>query len=97
MAMRTRSILVCGALALAVPAMAGAAEEAAKVVEEVCSSCHTPSVRPIDKMHFTREQWAEALDRMQGMGVDLPKKKVAEVVDYLARTQGPEHADADKK
>jgi cytochrome c5 len=92
----TNALLLLGsaALALAAPPLAAAAEEGAQIVEEACSSCHTPKVRPIDKMHFTRNEWAEAIERMAGMGVEVPKKKIPELLDYLVRNHGPNGGSA---
>ncbi len=78
------------ALVIAVPGTAWAAnEEGAKVAEQVCSACHTAKVRPIDKMHHTRAEWAEAVERMKGYGAEVPNDKLPALLDYLAAEHGP--------
>jgi mono/diheme cytochrome c family protein len=93
----TRLLLILYSTLLAVPCLA--ADDGAKIVDEVCSGCHTAKTRPLDKMHLTREQWSEAVEKMIGFGADVPKAKIPALLDYLVRTQGPDGtaADADKK
>lgn len=54
---------------------------------------HVPDV------HLTREKWKEAVDRMEGMGTEVPGgKKLSALLDYLERTHGPAGAaPAEKK
>ena len=61
---------------------AAAQEEGAKIVAEVCSSCHTKDTRPLEAMRLTREQWKEALDKMEGLGVEVPAGKKAHAMRY---------------
>ena len=100
----TRYLILCSAvLALGAPHATIAGDEGAKIVEEVCSSCHTEKLRPLDKMHLTRAEWADAVERMNGYGAEVQKKKLPELLDYLARTYGTAGASsaapagADKK
>ncbi len=90
--MKVKTLLLCSAFlaVLAAPAARAADDEGAKIVAEVCSKCHTPTVRPIDKMHNTRQEWADAIERMQGYGADIPKAKIPALLDYLTRNYGPE-------
>lgn len=76
-----------------------AADDGAKIFEESCSPCHSASVRPLDKMHLTKEQWKETIERMIDLGAEVPKKKKSELLDYLARSHGPAGTapDAGKK
>jgi hypothetical protein len=84
---------MAAAVALAPVWGASAADDAAKLVDDACGSCHTPAQRPLEKMHLTHQQWADAVERMMGIGAEVPKKKVAELVDYLAKNHGPEAGD----
>lgn len=87
---RTYVFLCSALLAFATPCLAIAADDGAKIVAEVCSQCHTASTRPLGNMHLTKEQWSEAIERMQGYDAQVPKGKAAALLsDYLARTNGP--------
>ncbi len=66
-----------------------AADDGAKTFKEVCSSCHTAKVRPLNNKHLTREQWKQAVDKMIDLGVEVPKAKIPDLLDYLVSTQGP--------
>ena len=93
---RTVSLFLCSSLLGLVASHATiAADEGAKTFKEVCSSCHTAKVRPLDNKHLTKEQWKQAIDRMIDMGTEVPKGKIPVLLDYLASTHGP--ASADKK
>jgi cytochrome c5 len=84
-------------LAFAEPCLA--ADDGAKIVAEVCSTCHTAKMRPLDKLRLNRDEWREAVERMIGYGAEVPKEKMPGLLDYLARTFGPNGAatDASKK
>ena len=90
-------VLVSALLALAASWAAVAADDGAKIVAEVCSQCHTPKRNPLDNVHLTKEQWSETLERMAGYGAEVPKGKISELVEYLARTYPLSGADAGKK
>ena len=75
---------------LAAPRFAVAQEAGAKVYAEICSSCHSAKVRPLDQKRMSKDEWKKAVDKMVDMGAEIPKDKAAQVVEYLARTQGPE-------
>ena len=89
----TRLLLILYSTLLAAPCLA--ADDGAKIVEEVCSACHTAKTRPLDKMHLTREQWGAAVEKMLGFGADVPKAKIPALLDYLASTRGPAGVAAD--
>ncbi len=89
--MRTlvRSLLLLAALALA-PALARAAEDGAKVYRESCTTCHTPQTRPLDAKRLTRAEWKDAIERMEGMGTEVPSgDKLTALLDWLEKTHGP--------
>ena len=71
-----------------------AADDGAKTFKEVCSSCHTAKVRPLNSKHLTKEQWKQAVDKMIDLGVEVAKAKIPDLLDYLVRTQGPAGATA---
>ncbi len=81
------------------PFPATAVDDGAKVYTDVCLPCHTAKMRPLDNSHLTKEQWKDAIDRMIDQGVEVPKGKMPELLDYLSRTHGPAGAatDAGKK
>jgi len=79
---------------LTTPPFALAADDGAKTFKEVCSSCHTAKVRPLNNKHLTREQWKQAVDKMIDLGVEVPKGKIPDLLDYLVRVQGPAGAAA---
>jgi len=96
--MRTHGILplLCSTLfVLTGPQTTLAADEGAKTFEEICTQCHTATRQPLDNKHLTREQWNEAIERMKGYSAEVPKGKMAELLDYLVRTNGPAGAAAD--
>ncbi len=90
-------ILFCSLLGFAVPCLAVAADDRAKVFEESCSPCHSAKIRPLDNTRLTREQWKDAVDRMIDMGTEVPKAKKAELLDYLVSTHGPADVAADAR
>jgi len=92
-----RLLLLLCTILLAAPCLA--ADDGAKIVDEICSGCHTAKTRPLDKMHLTREQWSEAVEKMIGMGADVPKARIPALLDYLLRNQAVAGtaAGADKK
>ncbi len=76
------------------PHFALAADDGANTFKEVCSSCHTAKVRPLNNKHLTKDQWKQAVDKMIALGVEVPKGKIPDLLDYLVRTQGPAGATA---
>ncbi len=74
---------------LTTPYFALAADDGARTFKEVCSSCHTAKVRPLNNKHLTREQWKQAIDKMVELGAEVPKGKIPDLLDYLVHTQGP--------
>jgi mono/diheme cytochrome c family protein len=89
-------LFLCAAmLGFTAPAVFAAADDGAKIVADVCSTCHTAKTRPLDKMHFTRAEYAEAVERMLGYGAEVPKDKMPALLDYLVQNHGPVPADGD--
>ena len=86
------------AATLVAPGYAARADEGEKLVQESCGKCHNAKTRPLSGYHLTREKWKDAIERMEGMGADVPSgKKLDVVLDYLVRTHGPEGAAPDQK
>ena len=88
--------LVCAAL-LGAPGVTSAADEGAKIYATVCSECHSAKKNPLDKLHLTRAEWSEALDRMLSYGAEVPKDKMPELLDYLLKSHGPGGAGGEGK
>jgi cytochrome c5 len=76
-------------LALGTSSGAVAADDGSKVFEEICTACHTPKKNPLEDKRLTRDQWAEAIERMAGYGAEVPKARMASLLDYLVRSNGP--------
>lgn len=76
---------------LAAPRLHARADEGEKLLQESCGACHDAKTRPLGSYRMTREKWKEAIDRMEGLGSEPPSgKKLNDLLDYLARTHGPE-------
>ncbi len=83
-------------LVLLAPGIASAADEPNKIFTEVCGECHTAKKQPLDKIRMPRADWSDTIERMIGYGAVIPKDKMAELLDYLVRTQGPNAGDGKK-
>jgi cytochrome c5 len=96
---RLLPLALAAALALAAPAASRGAEEGEAVYKESCTQCHDAKTRPLDGVRMTREQWKDAIERMEGQGAQIPSgKKLSALLDWLERTHGPASpAPADKK
>ena len=84
------ALSVAAFLGFAAPRLVVAADEGEKAFTETCSSCHTAKIRPLDKKRMTEDQWKQAIAKMTELGADIPKSKVPQILDYLARTHGPD-------
>ena len=60
-----------------------------KIFSEACSPCHSAGTRPLDKVHLSRDQRKDTVDRMIDLGAEVSKKKIPELLDYLVRSHGP--------
>jgi len=91
--------LVCFLIALAGPHVVAAADEGEKVYEESCSPCHNAKSHSHEAVHLSRKEWKDAIERMEGMGTEVPSgKKLSALLDYLERTHGVDDGPAaDKK
>ena len=90
MRMNTVALGLVLAAVIAAPRLALAQEAGAKAFAETCSACHSAKIRPLDQKRMSRDEWKKAVDKMVDMGAEIPKDKAAQIVEYLARTQGPE-------
>ena len=87
---RVLFMLLCTTvLGLYFACLAAAADGGAKTFSKSCSPCHSSNIRPLDNRHQTREQWKESIVRMFDWGVEVPKEKMSELLDYLSLTHGP--------
>jgi Spy/CpxP family protein refolding chaperone len=82
------------AAALLGTATARAADDYATYFKEQCTGCHEMRKQPLEDKHLTRQQWQDAVDKMVQMDkLDDPvpsKAFLAGLVDWLARTHGPQ-------
>jgi hypothetical protein len=80
-------------LCMAVVGAAGRAradDDPSQVFKETCGACHNAETRPLDAVRLSREKWKEAVERMEGLGADVPSgKKLSTLLDWLAKTHGP--------
>ena len=68
----------------------GAAADGEKVFQQVCTQCHNAKEHPLDKVRLDREKWKEEVERMEGLGAQIPSgKKLQDLLDYLVETHGP--------
>jgi mono/diheme cytochrome c family protein len=86
----TLAVSTAALFGLAAPLPVLAQDAGAKAFAETCSACHTAKVRPLDKKRMSKDQWKQAIDKMTNMGAEIPKEKVPQILDYLARTHGPD-------
>lgn len=59
-------------------------------VKAACTQCHNAS--RIADQHLTRQEWSDKLDKMAGLGADVPDSERAAFLNYLTRNFGPEKA-----
>jgi len=90
--MRTRKVFPVIFMILLGPitsSLAVAMDDDGKLFVNSCAACHTVKKQPLDKKRLTREGWDEAVARMICYGAEIPKGKLAELLDYLVRSQKP--------
>lgn len=67
-----------------------AAADGEKVFQQSCTQCHNAKQKPLDKIRLNREKWKEEVERMEGLGAQIPSgKKLQDLLDYLVETHGP--------
>ena len=63
-------------------------------VKAACTSCHNAG--RITEQHFSRQQWSEQLEKMEGLGAVIPDADRTAMLTYLTKNFGPEKAGAAK-
>lgn len=61
-------------------------------VKAACTQCHNAS--RITEHHMTRKEWSDQLDKMVGLGAEVPDAERAAFLDYLTKNFGPQKAAA---
>lgn len=85
-------LLASGVLAsfLTITSAFAAAADGEKVFQQSCTQCHNAKEKPLDKVRLNREKWKEEVERMEGLGAQIPSgKKLQDLLDYLVETHGP--------
>lgn len=59
-------------------------------IKAACTQCHNAS--RITDQHRTRKEWSDQLDKMVGLGAEVPDAERAAFLDYLTRNFGPQKA-----
>ncbi len=57
-------------------------------VKAACTQCHTAG--RITKQHKTRQEWNDQLDKMIGLGANVPDSERNAFLSYLTKNFGPE-------
>jgi quinoprotein glucose dehydrogenase len=56
-------------------------------VKAACTQCHT--AERITKQHKNRQEWSEQLDKMVGLGANVPDSERKAFLSYLTKNFGP--------
>ena len=56
-------------------------------VKAACTQCHTAA--RITQQHKTREEWNAQLDKMIGLGANVPDEDRQKFLNYLTKNFGP--------
>ena len=59
-------------------------------VKAACTQCHAAA--RITKQHKTRQEWNDQLDKMIGLGANVPDLERKAFLNYLTKNFGPEKA-----
>ena len=59
-------------------------------IKAACTQCHN-AVR-ITEQHKSRKEWNDQLDKMIGLGAEVPDEERTGFLDYLTKHFGPEKA-----
>ena len=57
-------------------------------VKAACTQCHAAS--RITSQHKTRQEWSDQLDKMVGLGAEVPDSERPALLNYLTKNFGPE-------
>jgi quinoprotein glucose dehydrogenase len=57
-------------------------------VKAACTQCHNAS--RITKQHLTRKAWSAQLDKMVGLGAEIPDSERTAFLNYLSKNFGPD-------
>ena len=63
-------------------------------VKAACTQCHNAS--RITSQHKTRQEWSDQLDKMIGLGAEVPDSERAAFLAYLTKNFGPEKGTSAK-
>ena len=63
-------------------------------VKAACTQCHTAA--RITKQHRTRQEWNDQLDKMIGLGANVPDSDRKAFLNYLTKNFGPEKGGKSK-
>ena len=57
-------------------------------IKATCTQCHNAS--RITEQHLSRQEWSTELDKMVGLGAEVPDSDRAALLTYLSKNFGPE-------
>jgi len=57
-------------------------------IKAACTQCH--NVGRITEQHLTAQQWSAQLDKMAGLGAEIPGSDRDNILKYLTKNFGPE-------
>lgn len=61
-------------------------------VKAACTQCHNTT--RITEQHMTRQQWAQQLKKMEGLGAVIPESDRNKILTYLTKNFGPAKSGA---
>jgi len=61
-------------------------------VKAICTQCHNAT--RITEQHMTRQQWAQQLKKMEGLGAVIPEPDRSGILTYLTKNFGPANSGA---
>jgi len=59
-------------------------------IKAACTQCHNAA--RITEQHMSRKEWSDQLDKMVGLGAEVPDAERPAFLDYLTKNFGPEKA-----
>jgi hypothetical protein len=57
-------------------------------VKAACTQCHNAA--RITEQHLSRQEWSAELDKMVGLGAEVPDADRAALLNYLSKNFGPD-------